>query len=216
MHATLETARAEHALALVDAGNTQEGDWVLAMFEIETGGRATAAAGRVISRSGRLMVSFEERDWQRLIDFATPRASIRAAETSARRTFTPRALRTLVVEDERISREMVTTFLKNAGIDVVASGSAEEAWEILATERFDLLVLDWTLPGMSGLDLCKQVRSTPSLDSVPILFLTANRSDDGARQAFSSGADDYIHKPIQVHEFRARVSALASRGRPKI
>ncbi len=218
MRAALEQSSSKRALALPGTVDVREGEWILAVFEFEVGGRATAAAGRVVVRGGQASVGFESRDWERLIEFATPWDTGAEAEEESPPSIPQDSSRQveqsriLVVEDERISREMVTTFLLGVGLSVRAVASAEEGLEAIRTESFDLMVLDWTLPGMNGLDLCKRIRTFEAYQAIPILFLTANRSDESARQAFAAGADDYIFKPVPVLEFRARVLALLRRA----
>lgn len=118
----------------------------------------------------------------------------------------------LVVEDDRMAREVIRAFLEDDGWGVVAVETAEEAIELLAKRSFSLFVLDWTLPGKSGLELCVEIRRRPALAPVPVLFLTANTAAAAIEAAFHAGANDYICKPVEATELRARVLALLSRS----
>jgi CheY-like chemotaxis protein len=197
------------------------GQWALAVFEVSSGKRATAAAGRVVAAGEELRLEFESRDWERLMVFATPwKPSLDESESipqpgSPRRETMPKGSRALVVEDERVSREMVTTFLLGLGMAVRPSATAERALELLSEDSFDLAVLDLALPGMSGLELCEAIRRLPGpAHRMPILILTADGSDTSSKRSFEAGADDFITKPVPVLEFRARVLALIQRGAP--
>jgi len=92
-------------------------------------------------------------------------------------------------------------------------GSAEDALLRVRTEPCDLLVLDWNLPKMTGIDLCRILRQEPSLASMPILFLTANASSQDMVDAFASGADDYVVKPFRAPELGARIFSLLRRAK---
>jgi two-component system phosphate regulon response regulator PhoB len=96
---------------------------------------------------------------------------------------------------------------------VETAESAEAAVQRLGAGPVDLLVLDWRLPGMSGLDLCKSLRARPALAALPILFLTGNTSSADMVEALASGADDYVVKPFRAAELGARIFALLRRAR---
>lgn len=209
MRTKLDQAGQQRALLIEEAGsNLADATWVLALFEIGSGSRATAAAGRLSFRGSGVFVVFEGHDWDRLAAFAAPR------ETPTPMPPRPRvsAGKVLAVEDERITRELIKSFLQAARFDVLTVVSAEAALEALETEHPDAIVLDWTLPGMNGLELCARLRRDPAWHQIPILFLTANDEDEDAAAAFEAGANDYIRKPIHALEFQARVTALVRRG----
>ncbi len=123
------------------------------------------------------------------------------------------AARVLVVDDDRAVHGVVTTILDAAGIDVHGVRSGEEALERIRVHGCDLVVLDWTLPGMTGIELCQAIRSDPARGAMPILFLSARAATQDVVDAFASGADDYVTKPFRVPELGARIANLLRRLR---
>jgi two-component system phosphate regulon response regulator PhoB len=121
--------------------------------------------------------------------------------------------RVLVVDDDPDIREMVSTMLEAVELVVVTAASAEDALEHLRRAPFDLVVLDWNLPRMSGTDLCRALRQEPALRDLPVLFLTANASSQDMVYAFACGADDYMVKPFRAPELGARIFSLLRRPR---
>ena len=115
----------------------------------------------------------------------------------------------LVVEDDKnlsfAVREVL--LLDNHTVEVVNDGS--EALDLLRAYQYDLVILDWELPGASGIEICRQFRTTGGAS--PILFLTGKKSIDDKEAGFSAGADDYLTKPFNVRELAARVKALLRR-----
>ena len=123
-------------------------------------------------------------------------------------------LRVLVVEDDAAIAELVRYNLEAEGLQSTIAATGEEAELQVAEDRFDLIVLDWMLPGLSGIELCRRLRRRDSLRSVPILMLTA-RGEEGDRvRGLATGADDYVVKPFSVLELVARVKALLRRAVP--
>jgi two-component system phosphate regulon response regulator PhoB len=121
--------------------------------------------------------------------------------------------RVLVVDDDSAVQSIVGTMLEASGISALGAGSAEEAWSTLAKVEIDLIVLDWSLPGMSGIELCRKLRQDPRSNELPILFLTAHSSSDDLVSAFDAGADDFVSKPFRAPELKARVLGLLRRTR---
>ncbi len=120
--------------------------------------------------------------------------------------------RILVVEDDGAINTLVKYNLEAEGflVDVVESG--EDAEIALAESPPDLLVLDWMLPGLSGIELCRRIRAGKRARSLPILMLTA-RGEEGDRiRGLSTGADDYVTKPFSPAELTARIKALLRRS----
>ena len=123
------------------------------------------------------------------------------------------AARVLLVDDDEDIREVVGAMLDAVGLTVDSAMSAEEALERVRAETFDLVVLDWNLPGMTGLELCRLLRKDPGLARMPVLFLTAHASSRDVVEAFASGADDYVVKPFRAPELGARIFGLLRRAR---
>jgi two-component system, OmpR family, manganese sensing response regulator len=119
-------------------------------------------------------------------------------------------MRILLVDDEVELTDPLGRLLLREGyqVDVATDG---EMGATMATEgRYDLLILDWMLPGLSGLEICRQVRSRQ--DNTPVLFLTAKDTLDDRVDGLDAGADDYLVKPFELRELLARVRALGRRS----
>lgn len=123
--------------------------------------------------------------------------------------------RVLVLEDESDVRDLLVLHLKREGYETEAYEQAEEAWISLQKSSFDLLILDWMLPRMSGLDLCKKIR-TELHSQTPVMLLTARAETLDKVIGLEIGADDYLTKPFEIREFIARVRALLRRSTPVI
>jgi two-component system phosphate regulon response regulator PhoB len=122
--------------------------------------------------------------------------------------------RVLVVEDDAGIAELVRYNLEAEGLRAAVVATGEDAELQVAEDRFDLIVLDWMLPGLSGIELCRRLRRRADLREVPILMLTA-RGEEGDRvRGLATGADDYVVKPFSVMELVARVKALLRRSAP--
>jgi two-component system phosphate regulon response regulator PhoB len=121
----------------------------------------------------------------------------------------------LVVEDEAALAELIRYNLAAAGLRATIAGSGEEAELLVAEEAFDLVVLDWMLPGMSGLEFCRRLRKREGTATIPILMLTARGEEADRVRGLSTGADDYVVKPFSVPEILARVKALLRRAVPQ-
>jgi two-component system phosphate regulon response regulator PhoB len=232
----------DQELPLPPGESVADGQWVLAVFEIGTG-RATAAAARGLNGgpgAGHVL-AFEWRDWERLVEFAEAGGEARVipAETPTQPSLpdpptlprdspgapgfhpprksdplvrAPNA-RVLLVDDDEDIREVVGAMLDAVGLTVEASTSGEEALERMRAASFDLLVLDWNLPGMTGIELCRLIRRDPLVSTLPVLFLTAHASSRDVVDAFASGADDYVVKPFRAPELGARIFGLLRRAR---
>ncbi len=120
-----------------------------------------------------------------------------------------------MVEDEPDLAELVRYNLAAQGFRVSIAPTGEEAELLLAEEHFDLVVLDWLLPGLSGIELCRRLRQREVTRTIPVLMVTA-RGEEGDRvRGFETGADDYVVKPFSVPEILARVKALLRRAVPE-
>lgn len=121
----------------------------------------------------------------------------------------------LVVEDEEPLSLLLQYNLKAEGFEVDVAQDGEEAQLAVDEEAPDLIVLDWMLPGISGLELCRRLRSARITRNIPILLLTA-RGEEGDRiRGLETGADDYVTKPFSVPELIARVKAILRRASPE-
>jgi len=122
----------------------------------------------------------------------------------------------LLVEDEPEIRELLSFSLGRAGFQVWESPSAEDALQRLDGTLPGLLILDWMLPGMSGIDLARRLRRDPLTAEIPIIMLTARGEETDKLKSFDSGVDDYVTKPFSPRELIARVKALLRRtGTPE-
>lgn len=119
--------------------------------------------------------------------------------------------RILVVDDEHDLCDILLFNLLAAGYQAAAAHSAEEALAVVH-QGYDLLLLDVMMPGMSGYDLARQLKTDELTQHIPIIFLTAKDTEDDTLLGFSLGADDYVTKPFSVREVMARVKAVLGRG----
>lgn len=115
----------------------------------------------------------------------------------------------IVVEDDTEIREALVDVLVHEKHTVDALGNGADAWESLQRFQYDLVILDWGLPGLDGLEVLKRFRGNGG--GTPVLFLTGRNTVDEKLTGLDSGADDYLPKPYDMREFRARVSALLRR-----
>jgi two-component system phosphate regulon response regulator PhoB len=121
----------------------------------------------------------------------------------------------LVVEDEAALAELIRYNLASQGFHVAVAPDGEEAEVLVAEQPFDLVVLDWMLPGMSGLELCRRLRKREATRAIPVLMLTARGEEADRVRGLATGADDYVVKPFSVPEMMARVKALLRRAAPQ-
>jgi DNA-binding response OmpR family regulator/cellulose synthase/poly-beta-1,6-N-acetylglucosamine synthase-like glycosyltransferase len=120
----------------------------------------------------------------------------------------------LVVDDEAQIRSLLVLVLRRAGYAATAAESAQEALARLGETHPDLMIADVSMPGMDGLDLLRQMRSTPNTAGIPVLLLTAKQEPADVLEGLRAGADDYLTKPFQVPELLARVQARLERAGP--
>src|SRR5438128_1375391 len=108
-------------------------------------------------------------------------------------------MRVLLVEDDDVVRELITTVLvEERGHDVVAFPTADAAWPSCREAHYEIAVLDWVLPGMNGLELCRRIRTLPDGDTTIVLVCTARTSRADLQAVLDAGANDYIAKPFDV------------------
>ena len=136
---------------------------------------------------------------------------MRAAGTDAA---APDAPLVLVVEDEPAQAEVLAYNLEREGYRIARAPDGEEAMERLGDERPDLVLLDWMLPGLSGIEVCRRIRARSETRDVPVLMVTARGEEADRVRGLDTGADDYVVKPYSVQEVVARVRAHLRRTRP--
>lgn len=119
--------------------------------------------------------------------------------------------RILVVEDEIEIQQLIALHLRRQGFQVTEASDGETARNHLSKDPFDLVVLDWMLPGLSGLEITRWMRQQPKLSLTPILFVTAKTEPEHIATGLDAGADDYIGKPFDTLVLMARVNALLRR-----
>ena len=120
----------------------------------------------------------------------------------------------LVVEDEGAQREVLQYNLEAEGFSVVVADNGEDALLLVAEEQPDLIVLDWMLPRVSGIEVCRQVKADPATRSIPIIMLSARSEETDRVRGLETGADDYVVKPYSVVELMARLRTQLRRTRP--
>ena len=121
----------------------------------------------------------------------------------------------LVIEDEPDIRKNLEYNLSREGFKVSTAGSLKDGLKSLDSNTYSLILLDLMLPDGSGLDLCKKIKSNSSLESIPIIILTAKDDEVDRVVGFELGADDYVTKPFSVRELILRVKAVLKRGQAK-
>ena len=245
----------EQELPLPAGESILDGEWLLAIVEVEGAGRATAAAARGMRHGDELALAFEPRDWAKLDALveasqvsldqlvglgdddeeepppteaspepiretmpsvdpnAVARPSTMPVSSFVRRFGAGEGARVLLVDDDAEVCDVVGAMLEAVGFSIESVPTGERALERLTKGDIDMVVLDWTLPGMSGIELCRAIRHDPACGSLPVIFLTANASSRDVVDAFASGADDYVVKPFRAPELGARIFGLLRRSR---
>lgn len=242
-------SEAPGALPLPVGETAKDGEWVLAIFEIGSRKRATAAAARAVRAAGDPHLAFERRDWDRLVGFVAARSEhMRAARpvssipTSSGRipvasaapppdalevppssqaptsisphsSRAPLVARVLLVDDDADTRDEVEKTLTEVGLRVEMADSAQAARERIREQAFDAIVLDLHTPGLSVLDFVRDLRRAPHGGPIPVLLLADSASSRDVVQAFASGADDFLSKPVRGPELGARIIGLLRRAR---
>src|SRR5690606_5110897 len=117
----------------------------------------------------------------------------------------------LVVEDERPIFDMLAFSLGRAGYDVHPAANGREAREAIANGRPDLVLMDWMLPDVSGLELTRQLKRDPDTRDIPVIMLTARAEESDRVAGLDGGADDYVVKPFSPRELLARIRAALRR-----
>jgi two-component system phosphate regulon response regulator PhoB len=120
----------------------------------------------------------------------------------------------LVVEDEAALATMLRYNLEKQGFRVEEAGDGQEALLRLGESQPDIVLLDWMLPGLSGIEVCRQIRRRPATRDVPVIMVTARTEEQDAVRGLNTGADDYITKPFNMEALLARMRALLRRANP--
>ena len=121
----------------------------------------------------------------------------------------------LIVEDDADLRDMVMFALKGSGLTVIGAPDATQAWELIGDRLPDLILLDWMLPGVSGIDFLRRLRRNEFYRAVPVIMLTAKSDENDRVHGLETGADDYLVKPFSVKELKARINAVMRRAVPE-
>ena len=122
----------------------------------------------------------------------------------------------LVVEDEDSLATLLQYNLQKEGYDVGLAGDGEEALVLIDEQQPDLIVLDWMLPKVSGVEVCRRLRARPETRNVPIIMMTARGEETDRIRGLDTGADDYVIKPFSMSELAARIRAVLRRIRPAL
>lgn len=122
----------------------------------------------------------------------------------------------LVVDDEPAIRDMISAALDMAGYDCLQAENAQQAHGIIIDEQPDLVLLDWMMPGTSGIELIRRLQRDELTKNVPVILLTAKVAEDNMVQGLESGADDYITKPFSPRALIARINAVLRRSEAEL
>lgn len=120
----------------------------------------------------------------------------------------------LVVDDEASQREMLLYNIECEGYRTTKATNGEDALVCVAEDPPDVIILDWMMPKLSGIEVCRQLKARPETRSIPVIMLSARIEDTDKVRGLETGADDYVEKPYSVTELMARVRAQLRRTRP--
>lgn len=126
------------------------------------------------------------------------------------------AKRLLLVEDDRALAELISFHFERSGYDVTRTGDGEEALILADEVKPDLVLLDWMIEGISGIEVCRRLRRRNATANLPIVMLTARGEEDDRIRGLETGADDYVTKPFSPKELVARAGAVLRRVRPAL
>lgn len=122
----------------------------------------------------------------------------------------------LVVDDEVAICNMLSLALQTAGYEVESVHDGKDVMAALVNTQPDLILLDWMLPGISGIELARQIKQSPDFNELPIIMLTARTEEDSKVTGLESGADDYVTKPFSIRELVSRIKAVLRRRSPSL
>ena len=120
-------------------------------------------------------------------------------------------MKILVVEDDPVVRELIEFKLSSAGHEVLLEADGEAGLATAKTQRPDLIVLDWMMPKLTGLEVCAAIREDEAISDTSVLLLTARAQENDVEKGFAAGANDYLLKPFSPRELLSRIEALAAR-----
>jgi len=203
LKASLEDHVDDLELPLPGDNSAAEGEWLFAEFVAEE--ESTIVPACVKDRGDGLCVCFQERDWQRLLGFAEGGGgpeSTRASHVNLT------GGTVLVIDTDSSVLSIVGAMLTSCGLTTETVHSAEEALEHLRRRAYDLLVVEPNLLGMSGLELCCELRKDAAHADVPVLMLASHTTERDVEEVMRSGANDFVGKPFRAHELRARAMLL--------
>lgn len=210
----MEVGGDEQDLELPWGEGFRDGEWVLCTVSV--GEDCIDIAACIADRGDGLRLAFKPRDWEQLWQFANadgpPTPPPPSMPLSMPCVQPPPDARVLVVDDDPDLQRVVSRMLHGDGFSVSAVSSAEEAFDHLRDQSADLLVLDWNLPGMTGVEFCRRLKKQRSWSRLPVLFLTAHASSQDIVDAFGAGADDFVSKPFRARELAARIHGLLRRA----
>ena len=129
---------------------------------------------------------------------------------------TMRGASLLLVEDDDALAELITYTFAKEGVEVTHTPSGEEALVLVSERKPDLILLDWMVEGLSGIEVCRQLRRSSDTAAVPVIMLTARGEETDRLRGFETGADDYVTKPFSPKELIARAQAVLRRARPAL
>jgi len=121
----------------------------------------------------------------------------------------------LIVDDEAPIREMIAVALEMAGYECSEAGNAQDAHAMIIDRQPDMILLDWMMPNISGIELARRLRKDETTADIPIIMLTAKGEEENKVQGLEAGVDDYITKPFSPRELVARLKAVLRRATPK-
>ncbi len=122
----------------------------------------------------------------------------------------------LIVDDEQAIRDLVSITLDLAGFDAITAANAHEAHMSIIDQKPDLVLLDWMLPGGSGIELARRLRRDTATSEIPIIMLTAKANEDHKVEGLNEGVDDYVTKPFSPRELVARIKTVLRRSSGKL
>lgn len=122
----------------------------------------------------------------------------------------------LVAEDEEAIQILLAYNLEAEGWRVRVTANGDDVMQMIADEKPDLVLLDWMLPGLSGIEVCRLIRARPETRAIPVIMLTARSEESERVRGLATGADDYVVKPFSVPELTARIKAILRRLNPDV